>query len=476
MAQHDYVIDNQSFPATRTDINNVLQAIASNNSGASAPSTTYANQFWYETDTNKLYIRNEDNDAWIEVAVLDQANDIVSSITSETLVANIVNERTSGSGVTVDGLLIKDKEIGTTAAPATLQATSLNGGQFSRRNVVTNGAVQVAQRSTSVTGIGASAGYFTVDRFNLNIANTAGRLTMTQTADAPSGFANCIKLDCTTADTSIAANELMILEQRFEGQDLQRFAKGTSDAKEYTVSFYVKGNASATYVVELFDVDNTRQVSKSFSVTTSWARVQLTFPADTTGAFDDDANQSLNMHIWLHAGSDFTSGTLSQTWTSNTNANRAVGVSSFFSSTDNTFFITGLQMEVGSVATEFEHRSFGEELALCQRYYQKSYPQGTSAGTAVADNTKIQFSFGTEGSGIVGYNASLPVVMRANPTTTVYDGDGNSGKVDILSSGAGVTHNQATNVVNGRAEFINVRIFGKTCAGMAFHYEADAEL
>ena len=101
---------------------------------------------------------------------------------------------------------------------------------------------------------------------------------------------------------------------------------------------------------------------------------------------------------------------------------------------------------------------------------------GTNPGTAVADNTQIQFSFGTEGSGIVGYNASLPVVMRANPTTTVYDGDGNSGKVDILSSGAGVTHNQATNVVNGRAEFINVRIFGKTCAGMAFHYEVDAEL
>ena len=379
-----------------------------------------------------------------------------------TIGVDTINETTVGNGVTVNGL----------------QASSINGGQIGgRRNVVTNGAMNVAQRSTSVTGIGASDGYFTVDRFNINVGDTsAGRLTMTQTADGPSGFANCIKLDCTTADTSIAAGEFLILEQRFEGQDLQRFMKGTSDAKEYAVSFYVKGNASATYVVELFDADNTRQVSKTFSVTTSWTRVELTFPADTTGAFTDDANQSLNMHIFLHAGSNFTSGTLSQTWTSNTNANRAVGVSSFFSSTDNTFFITGLQMEVGSVATEFEHRSFGEELALCQRYYQKSYPQGTSAGTAVADNTKIQFSFGTEGSGIVGYNASLPVVMRANPTTTVYDGDGNSGKVDILSSGAGVTHNQATNVVSGKAEFINVRIFGKTCAGMAFHYEADAEL
>ena len=143
MAQHDYVIDNQSFPATRTDINNVLQAIASNNSGTSAPSTTYASQFWYDTTNNKLYQRNEDNDAWIELAVLDQANDIVSSITSETLVANIVNERTSGSGVTVDGLLIKDKEIGTSAAPATLQASAINGGQIGGRRA---GRQQVAPR------------------------------------------------------------------------------------------------------------------------------------------------------------------------------------------------------------------------------------------------------------------------------------------------------------------------------------------
>jgi len=286
-----------------------------------------------------------------------------------------------------------------------------------RRNVVINGAMNVAQRSTSVTGIGASAGYFTVDRFNLNVANTAGRLTMTQTADGPSGFANCIKLDCTTADTSIGADEFFLIEQRFEGQDLQRFMKGTSDAKEYAVSFYVKGNASATYVVELFDVDNTRQVSKSFSVTTSWTRVELTFPADTTGAFDDDANQSLNMHIFLHAGSNLTSGTLSQTWTSNTNANRAVGVSSFFSSTDNTFFITGVQLEVGSVSTEFEHRSYGEELALCQRYFSLN-----CVGTGKANSTTV-------------IQAQLPTIvsMRASPSIAIVNGTGAAGDIGIAA-------------------------------------------
>jgi len=294
-----------------------------------------------------------------------------------------------------------------------------------RKNLVTNGAMQVAQRAISVTGIGASDGYFTVDRFNINVgATSAGRLTMTQTADGPSGFANCIKLDCTTADTSIAAGEFLILEQRFEGQDLQRFMKGTSDAKEYAVSFYVKGNASATYVAELFDIDNSRQVSKTFSVTTSWTRVELTFPADTTGAFDDDNAQSLNLHIWLHAGSTYASGTLSQTWTSNSgnNANRAVGGSSFFSSTDNTFFITGMQLEVGSVATEFERRSFGDELRACQRYYRRMQrPDGSDTANTIgrgiaADRIGLAQ---TQSTTVANCVLEFPVTMRATPTLEV---------------------------------------------------------
>ena len=237
-----------------------------------------------------------------------------------------------------------------------------------RRNIVYNGAMNVAQRSTSVSDIGGSSGYFTVDRQKISVSSTAGRLTMSQVAvtDLP-GFANALKLDCTTADTSIAAGEFLLLHQDFEGQDLQQMKKGTSDAEKVTVSFYVKGNASATYAVELFDADNTRFVSQSFSVTTSWNRVILTFPADTTGAFDDDNAKSLRLFFWLHSGATYASGTLSTTWHA-TAANRAAGISSFFDSTDRTFFLTGVQMEIGSQATPFEHRSFGEELGLCQRY------------------------------------------------------------------------------------------------------------
>jgi len=241
-----------------------------------------------------------------------------------------------------------------------------------RRNMVINGAMQVAQRSTSVTGLGADGStYDTLDRFKNVVGSTAGRFTQTQTADGPSGFANCLKIDVTTADTSIGSGEYFILAQYLEGQDVQQIKKGTSDAEKVTVSFYVKGNASATYTAEIEDSDNSRYNSQEFSVTTSWNRVVLTYNADTTGAFDDDNAASLRLNIWLHAGSNFTGGThTDNVW--HTTGNQRVGdnQTSIFDSTDRTFFITGVQLEVGSQATPFEHRSFAEELDLCHRYYE----------------------------------------------------------------------------------------------------------
>ena len=241
-----------------------------------------------------------------------------------------------------------------------------------RRNIIINGAMNISQRATSATGVGANNGvYPTVDRIKIVALNTAGRATMSQVADVHDGFANALKLECTTADTSIASNEAFLLQTGFEGQDLQQLKKGTSDAEKVTVSFYVKGNANATYGVELEDGDNSRFNSQSFAVTTNWTRVSKTFIADTTGSLDDDNALSLSLNIWLHGGSDFSGGTFSSnTWHTTTNQRLVDSQTSFFDSTDRTFFITGLQMEIGSQATPFEHRSFGEELLLCQRYFE----------------------------------------------------------------------------------------------------------
>lgn len=356
-----------------------------------------------------------------------------------------------------------------------------------RRNIVINGAMQVAQRSTSET-VGASTGYFTLDRFKVS-ATTDGRATMSQDSDAPNGFGNSLKFQCTTADTSISANDIFSLNTRFEGQDLQRFKKGTSDAEKMTISFYVKANASATYVFELYDIDNARQISQSFSVTTSWNRVTLTFDGDTTGAFGDDNGSSLIAQIWLHGGSTYTSGTLSTSWSSVTNANRAVGISSFFDSTDRTFFITGLQMEVGSAATPFEHRSFGEELTLCQRYYQKAgeYSIAPSNGS----NSTSFSSFSEPLGNCVQWGGTpaghcpiyLPVRMRVKPTVVRYGNS--SGYLGYIASGGSSPTSDNVLAFHQNLFFtaqteqmigINNQVTGSTIWGVFGGWTADAEL
>ena len=346
------------------------------------------------------------------------------------------------------------------------------GGGGVNRNVIINGAMNVAQRGTSSTGLGASDGYFTCDRWEVSLNNTAGRFTMTQDSSAPEGFANSIKLDCTTADTSIASDEQFKLEQKIEGQNLQAFAKGTSSAKPFAVSFYVKGNASATYVCELFDLDNSRQCSKTFNVTTDWTRVELTFPADTTGAFDDDNAASLALTIFLHAGSDRTSGTLNSSgFASSTNANRAAGISSFFDSTARTFFITGVQLEVGQNATSFEHEPFDVTLRKCHRYFEKlAYTAGTyvyAAAYAYGNDSiravqhyKVKrdtpsFTFDNQGDVIVYYAGDS---TDTNPTFNYHDVGLNSCRVSIGMTGQTTTAGHAAALyVNGSSPY-NVKV------------------
>jgi len=254
---------------------------------------------------------------------------------------------------------------------------AVTSGQIGgRRNIVINGGMQVAQRATQVTGLGASGGYQTVDRWTISVgATSAGRFTIDQISDGPDGIANSTKLTCTTADTSIAAGELLQFQTKLEGQDLQQMNKGVASAKEVTVSFYVKGNAAATYSVEMHDRDNTRFNSHEFSVTTDWVRIVRTFAADAddgSSPYDDDNAVSMSLNFNLHGGSTYTGGShTDNAWHETVNQRLGDNATSFFDATSRTFFITGVQMEIGSVATPFEHRSFGEELAMCQRYFQK---------------------------------------------------------------------------------------------------------
>jgi len=321
------------------------------------------------------------------------------------------------------------------AAELAKAGETLTNQPSGRKNIVTNGAMQVAQRSASVADIGAASGYFTCDRWETAFV-TSGRLTMAQVADGPSGFANCIKLDCTTADTSIAATETFQLRQKIEGQDLQQLKKGTSDAESVTVSFYVKGNAAVTYVCELLDTDNARNNTQSFDVTTDWTKVTLTYIGDTSGVLNDDNANSLQIAIWLHAGSDLSGGTfVSNTWAGTVQANRAAGIDSFFSSTDNEFFITGVQMEIGSQATNFEHRSYGEEFDLCLRYFQKV------GGEADDGNVSVGSGLWYTTTIVLGH-LQFQKRMRASPTSPNTETD----VFKIYYSTANIDSNDATPV------------------------------
>ena len=251
----------------------------------------------------------------------------------------------------------------------------ITNSQIGRKNIVINGAMQIAQTSTSVTGLGAATGYFTLDRWVM-VENdaSAGRFTMSQSAVTDlAGFSNALKIDCTTADTSIAAGEALLIEQRIEGLNLQQLKASSTSTKAFTVSYYAKSNASRAIALEIHTTEGTnKQISALHTIGTSWARYSMTVPAASSTELDNDNTEAMQVNLWLHGGSTFTGGTLNTgALAASTNANRAAGIGSIFASTDNEIEITGFQIEVGSQATPFEHRSFGEELLLCQRYLQR---------------------------------------------------------------------------------------------------------
>jgi hypothetical protein len=251
-----------------------------------------------------------------------------------------------------------------------IPAAGFTGNNF--RNIIINGDMSIAQRSTSVASITTSS-YNTVDRFRTAV-DSLGTWTNSQSTDVPTGqgFANSFKLDCTTADASPSAGDLLFITQRFEGQNLQYLKKGTANAQSLTLSFWVKSTKTGTYIAEIEDTDNSRQISKSYTVDVSntWEKKTITFAGDTTGALNNDNGHSLSLTFWLGAGSNYTSGTLNTSWNSTTNANRAVGQVNLADDTANEWYITGVQLEAGTTASDFEFLPVDVNLNRCQRYFE----------------------------------------------------------------------------------------------------------
>ena len=274
---------------------------------------------------------------------------------------------------------------------------------YSNRSVVYNGAMKIAQRGTSFTGITAT-GTFPVDRFKFHVGSL-GTWTLSQSTDVPTGqgLGHSIKCDVTTANASPSGTAYARIDQRFEGQDLQRFCKGTANAKNFAVSFWVKSPKTGTHIVQLQDQDNSRNVSKAYTVSSAntWEKKELIFPADTTGAFGNDNGGSLFLAFYLAVGPDYQGGTLQTTWGTPVNNTRATGQVNVADSTSNDFYLTGVQMEASSYCSEFEHRRFADELQRCERYYQTGYIKKYENNT-----------------GVIACSQNFEPEMRAAPTIT----------------------------------------------------------
>jgi len=295
------------------------------------------------------------------------------------------------------------------ASATTPNANAALLATFPHKNLIINGAMQVAQRGTSAT---ASSGYHVVDRFQFTVANMDNAAyTYVQSSVAPTGFSKSWRIDCTTVESALAADEYSTFTQAIEAQNLQQISNGSSAAKSLTLSFYVKSNKTGTWGLNLYKPDSTsRQITATYTISSAdtWEYKTITFAGDTAGGgIANDNGAGLYVYWGLAAGSNYTSSD-STSWSNYSNAGFLYGHNvNFFDSTANDWAVTGVQLEVGEQATPFEHEDFGTTLAKCQRYYfRQEY------------DTAIPYL----GAGAVYRNTlamlimNLPVAMRAAPT------------------------------------------------------------
>jgi len=349
------------------------------------------------------------------------------------------------------------------------------------RNLIINGDMSIAQRGTSTASI-TGTGYFTIDRVK-NAMSGFGTWTQSQSTDVPSGegFGYSLKYDCTTANASLSASAFGIFQMsKLEGQMLQHLKKGTANAESLTISFWVKSSKTGTYIVELFDEDNSRFTNKSYSINSAstWEKKTITFDGDTTGAFNNDNGASLSINFWLGAGTTFTTGSLQTTWGGNTASNRAVGQVNLADSASNEWYITGVQLEVGTSASDFEFLPYDVNLQRCQRYFEQTYAMGTATGTATGTGSS-RVSGTTDASSNITYNQPFRVVKRTTPTITTYNASGTSGVWNYARSGASGTLSTNDWTTNDKL----VGLYWTVGGGWNFaiaqtegHWVADAEL
>lgn len=287
-------------------------------------------------------------------------------------------------------------------AVSRIDEAGLNVTQYGNRNVIINGDMRISQRGTSFS----VTNEYGLDRWFCR-ENTDGALTFSQDSESPDGFSQSLKVNVDTADTSIGSSQFAYLAQRLEGYTIERFAFGGSGAKKITLSFYVRCSVTGKFGGAIVNGSNNNR-SYSFTydvnVANTWERKTITLDGDTTGTWNIDNTQEMVVYWSMGGGSGVKKAEGS--WDSTSGIQSATeATAELIENASATWFMTGVQLEVGDTATPFEHRSYGDELARCQRYFYR-FPVASRVGTAQR--------YGVTGS--VVFSGLFPVEMRATPT------------------------------------------------------------
>ena len=388
-----------------------------------------------DADADTSITADTDDTIDIRIAGADDfqftANDF-TALSGSVISTNTIAETTGASGVTIDGLLIKDGAI---------PSLPVAGG----KNLILNGEVAVSQRGT-VTGLGATSGYGP-DRWKYESSGApTGRCSLSQ-GTGILGAASSLRVDVTTADSSLAAPALYQITQKIEARDLHFLEYGAATAKTMTYSFTAKTNFSGSMTLHLIAADGSRNYATEIDLTGDQSQETFAFviPGDASGAFNFDTGVGLDVMFTLAAGSAFTGGTEDAWAASNNNMYGASNSGNFFSSTSTFIEFSLMQLEVGSAATAYEHESYGTTLHKVKRYFERTMYAAGVMGVGVAGSTTVFY-----------WDHYYEVEKRAVPTVTL------TGQVYSALSGSGFS----TGEVIAEATVNVVRIAATISSGL----------
>jgi hypothetical protein len=344
---------------------------------------------------------------------------------------------------------------------------------YNFKNRIINGAMVIDQRNAGAAVTGS--GEFPVDRFLVG-DTTDGAFSAQQDSSAPAGFINSVKITVTTADATLTTTQLLSFQHRIEGTNVADFGWGTANAQTVTLSFWVRSSLTGAFGGALRNSANNRSYPFTYTISAAntWEQKSVTIAGDTSGTWLTTNGVGIRIFFGLGGGPDV-SGTAGA-WNSNNNST-VTGAVSVVGTSGATFYITGVQLEKGTQATSFDYRAYGTELALCQRYYAKSYNQSTVPGSNAGTSNSVQALNGTDGNQIQGFRT--PVTMRASATARIWTLSGTLASLSTTSEvDSGINNGSWSPYGMGDQGCRAIVGTGGLSSGVAYvyHWDASAEL